>query len=157
MARDRVHCAQYDAGATRVTDSYTTGSVVNGAGTFAPVVETYTGSSAAEIPGPRLPRREVWFELPPEYPEFRVKVWVNYPRRMNDELVTGDPERIVGVLRQIVLEHNGWRDVDGTPFPSPTTAQFWDTIPDELAAAVIVMLREQVGKLASSLVTRSGR
>jgi hypothetical protein len=107
--------------------------------------------------GPRLPRREAWIELPPEYPGFRVKVWVNYPRRLNDELASGESERIVGVLRQIVLEHNGWSDTDGTPFPQANTAAFWDAIPDELAAAVIVLVREQVGKLAGSLVTRSGR
>lgn len=110
-----------------------------------------------EPAGPRLPRREVWFELPSEYAGFRVKVWVNYPRRFNDDLVTGDSGKIVAVLRQIVLEHNGWCDFDGTPFPTADTAEFWAAIPDELASAVIVLLREQVGKLASSLQTRNPR
>ena len=138
-----------------MTESYTAGSVINGFASSSPPQQTF--SSAAEIPGPRLPRREVWFDLPDEYAGFRVKVWVNYPRRFNGELATGDSERIVAVLRQIVLEHNGWLDVDGTAFPAASSLEFWDAIPDELAAAVIILMREQVGKLASSLATRSAR
>jgi hypothetical protein len=107
--------------------------------------------------GPRLPRREAWIELPPEYPDFRVKVWVNYPRRFNDEIRSGDQQRTTEVLRQVVLEHNGWSDVDGTPFPAPTTAEFWDAIPDELLLVVVNLLVQEMGKLGTSIQTRSAR
>jgi hypothetical protein len=107
--------------------------------------------------GPRLPRREMWLDLPPEYPDFRVKVWVNYPRRLNDELKSGDEQRLVGVLRQIMLEHNGWSDADGTPFPPPTTEEFWAAIPNELLAAMVVAWSDELGKVNTSLMTRSGR
>lgn len=108
--------------------------------------------------GPRLPRREQWIDLPEQYyPGFRVKVWVNYPRRLNDELRSDEEPRVMAALHQIVLEHNGWRDTDGTPYPPATGDEFWHVIDNELAAVVIVLVNEQVGKLALSLRTRNGR
>ena len=107
--------------------------------------------------GPRIPRRKEWIELPEEYPGFKVLVWTNYPRRLNDELSSGDQDRMRAALLQIVLEHNNWCGEDGQPFPPANEAAFWDVIPDELAASVIVLLTLQVGKLATSLRTRPGR
>lgn len=108
--------------------------------------------------GPRLPRREEWLDLPEDaYPGFKVKVWVNYPRRFNDDLTSRDSARMRAMLMQVILEHNGWCDSDGVPLAQPGEPKFWDDVPDELAAAVIVLLQEQVGKLASSLSTRSAR
>jgi hypothetical protein len=107
-------------------------------------------------------------------------------------------------LLQIVREHNGWLDFDGTPFPAATDtgefctkahpegpcpeamnapvvpateeeiekaesgvvltgphgqrrAGFWEAIPDELAAAVIVLARLESGKLATSLIPNQRR
>ena len=136
-----------------------TDTVIAGVNGMPPATWTNTNGTqfAPEPAGPRLTRREVWFDLPDEYAGFRAKVWVNYPRRLNDDLATGDSGKIVAVLRQIVLEHNDWRDYDGAPFPPASTAEFWAAIPDELAAAVIILLREQVGKLAASLQARNPR
>lgn len=118
-----------------------------------PEAAVVTGATS----GPRLPRREVWIDLPPEYEGCRIKVWVNYPRRLNDELASQETERVSRALRQIVVEHNSWSESDGTPLPSATTPEFWQAISDELAATIIILVREQVGKLATSLTTRSGR
>lgn len=108
--------------------------------------------------GPRLPRREEWLDLPEDaYPGFKVKVWVNYPRRLNDDLTSRDKARMTAVLLQVVLEHNGWCDTDGSPLPAANDARFWDDIPDELAGAVLSLLFKQVGKLGYSLSTRSER
>lgn len=107
--------------------------------------------------GPRLPRREVWVDLPDEYPGFQVQFWVNYPRRLNDDLRSGDDGRILSALQQVVVGHNGWCDGDGAPFPPGSSKEFWDAIPDELAATLIILLMEQVGKLAASLRAKNGR
>jgi hypothetical protein len=120
--------------------------------------ETHTAEPAPPPAGPRLPRREAWADLPEDaYPGFKVKFWVNYPKRLQAELRSGDEQRIDKALRQIVLEHNGWCDEDGKPYPQASAQAFWETIPDELAATLITLLGEQVGKLAASLRQRSGR
>jgi hypothetical protein len=107
--------------------------------------------------GPRIPRREEWLELPEEYAGFKVLVWVNYPRRLNDELSSGDQERIKAALLKVVLAHNDWCDEDGAPLPRASDEGFWEAIPDELAASIIVLLTVTVGKLAASIRARSTR
>jgi hypothetical protein len=115
-------------------------------------------SQAIHAAGPRLPRREEWLDLPEEaYPGFRIKVWVNYPHRLTSELRSGEQERVMGALRQMVLEHNGWCDYDGAPLPPAASGEFWELVPDELAGAVLVLLQAQAGKLAFSLSARSVR
>jgi hypothetical protein len=107
--------------------------------------------------GPRLPRRESWLELPDEYAGFRVKVWVNYPRRLNDELTSQDAPRVTAALRQIVLEHNDWLDFEGKPLAPAASDEFWRDVPDELAATVLMLLMGQVGKLAASVMPTRAR
>lgn len=124
--------------------------------------------------GPRIPRREMWMDLPGEYGEvgMRVRIWVNYPRSIQNNLMSSDEKLTKAALLQIVLEHNGWTDFDGEPFPAASDAGevctaehpegepcpgvirpgFWEAIPDELAAAVIVLARLESGKLATSLI-----
>lgn len=110
------------------------------------------------VSGPRLPRREVWLDLPQEaYPGFKIKVWVNYPRKLNDELSSRDQARMQSALRQMVVEHNNWCDSEGAPFPVANSDAFWEALPDELAAAIIVLLSAEVGKLAASLTARNTR
>lgn len=134
-----------------VTSEYET-TTTNGAAVRSPSLEAAPAGPTLPL-GPRLPRRELWLELPQEeYPGFRIKLWVNYPRRLNSELSAGSNERMLEALQQIVLEHNGWLDIEGEPLPPATSAEFWQIIPDELAAAVIALLGNEVGKLASSLV-----
>lgn len=154
-------------------------------------VETATASAApvtraASPPpapaGPRAPRRELWLDLPPEYPGFKVRLWVNYPARYMTVVQNGgQPDTLArlreledadgaeaaekraalqeqalaesrAMLGQIVLEHNGWCDADGTPYPPPTSPDFWEDISTELAAAILALLQAETMKLPSSLM-----
>jgi len=119
----------------------------------------------------RIPRREDWIDLPDEYGEagMQVRLWLNYPVHLKQDLFGGDDQKTKAALRQIVLEHNGWTDFGGNPYPpcdqaevpaaddQPAVPGFWEAIPDELAAAILVLVRIEAGKLAVSLVSRPRR
>ena len=107
--------------------------------------------------GPRIPRREVWIDFPPEYPGFRVKVWLNFPARMLDDLRSGDVDRMRKTLFKVVLEHNGWVDEDGEPYPPPTDEDFWTTIPTEVGVTIIALINIEVTKLPNSLAAANRR
>jgi hypothetical protein len=145
-----------------ITSEYEADSVspgTNGTGTSLQVAQAPSPVPAPPS-GPRLPKRLVWLDLPEEaYPGFKVKVWVNAPQRLFTGLTEAtDADAIKGVLCQLIVEHNGWLDFDGNPLPPAADSRFWDEIPNELAAAVIVMLQGEVGKLATSLqMPRRGR
>jgi hypothetical protein len=113
------------------------------------------GTAPLVSAGPRIPRREAWMDLPEEYAGFRFRGWSNFPSRLGSEIRSGDQERIRAALLQIVLEHNGWCDSDGTPLPPAHDPAFWDAVPDELAIAVITLLTVDVGKLGASIRKRS--
>lgn len=127
-------------------------------GTAGASVPSEAGPVATPIPpGPRLPRREQWLPLPDEYPDFEVRVWVNYPQRLDRDLKSNDEQRIRTALQQIVLDHNGWVDDRGEPFPPASDPQFWADVPTELAVTCIALVGLQSGKLAASLRARSAR
>ena len=119
--------------------------------------------------GPQIKRRETWVDLPDEYEGFKFKVWVNAPARVWNELnpatsdETSDEDAAAreataqAALRQIVLEHNGWLDFDGQPFPPADDPAFWETIPTELAACVLVAARVEMGKLPNSIAPQKRR
>lgn len=116
------------------------------------------GTAVVRPLGPQIQRRDAWLDLPQdEYPGFRVKVWVNYPRRLATEIGSGDEARMRAALLEIVTEHNGWCDYDGQPYPPATDPAFWTAIPDELAAVAIVSIREAAGLLPKSLAANWGR
>lgn len=101
---------------------------------------------------PVLQRREQWVDLPQEeYPYFKVKLWVNYPQKLNADLNSGDQERMAAALGRIVLEHNGWCDEETRPYPPASERAFWEAIPDELAAVLLVLVRQESLKLPKSL------
>jgi hypothetical protein len=87
---------------------------------------------------PRAPRREVEMTVP-GYPGFTVWVWANYPQSillgMKDESLPEEDK--IGLMRRVVLEHNGWCDAEGEPYPPATDVAFWRTIPQELANVLI--------------------
>lgn len=115
------------------------------------------------------PRIERWLDVP-DYPGYRVKLWVNYPRHLRSTLTTQDLEgaeglegeelaayaaelkaKLEGVLAAIVLEHNGWPDEDGNVLPQPSTPGFWDLVPDQhLANIVMTLAREAPSLLPNS-------
>lgn len=114
-------------------------------------------------PGVRIPRRTEWMVLPwrdlfPDDPEpaggLRFRCWVTYPRRLIDDIRSGDEDRMKAALRQIVLEHNGWIGDDGNPLPPATDERFWDEIPDSIGGAIIAAVQAEVGKAAASVMRR---
>src|SRR4051812_40815396 len=80
--------------------------------------------------GPRERQRVEWLDLPAdsEYAEFKVKAWTNYPQRLMTELGSNEPERVRPALQKIVLEHNGWIDQEGEPYPLASSPDFWEAI-----------------------------
>lgn len=122
------------------------------------LVEQLNGHSADPVPGggPRIPRREKWIDLPDEYAGFRARVWLNFPQRLKAEFQSGEQERQAAALSKIVLEHNGWCDEEGVPFPPAADPAFWDAVPDELAACVLILLDQEMAKLPNSLRAKKG-
>lgn len=117
--------------------------------------------SAAMPAAPRIPRREAWVDLPDAYAGFRARVWVNAPQRLWNDVASGDEARAKSALGQIVLEHNGWLDFDGLPYPPATDPQaLWDAVPTELAAVVMAAAQLEMARLPNSMAPqkrRSGR
>jgi len=117
------------------------------------------GTVATAVSGPRVRRREVWADLPSEaaesYPDFRMKLWANFKRSLLDEINSGDNDRVSAALCRIVLEHNGWYDEDGQPYPPASTAAFWDAIPTELAALIVIVIQREATRLPNSLLRMS--
>lgn len=115
------------------------------------------------------PRIERWVDVP-DYPGYQVKLWVNYPRHLRTMLTAEDLEaaeglegqqleayaaelkaKLEGVLAAIVLEHNGWPDEEGMTLPSPQTPGFWDLLPDQhLANIVMSLARDAPAQLPNS-------
>jgi hypothetical protein len=102
------------------------------------------------------PRVERWADVP-DYPGYRVKLWINHPRRLRDafappegiddlageELEGYVAERKAGIeqaLAAIVLEHNGWPDSNGDVMPQPSMPGFWDDLEDQHLANVVPWL-----------------
>lgn len=99
-----------------------------------------------------MPRRIEWVDVEPaEYPEFKARVWVNFPQKLSLEINSGDNERASVAMRAIVLEHNGWLDEDGEPYPAAGEAGFWDAIPLRLAVLTIARVRAVTTELPNSL------
>lgn len=129
----------------------TTGAVVN-----APAPP---GTPAPAAVGPRLPKRTLWVDLPERtpdgdvaYPGFKVRVWVNFPARLAEQLKTGTEEEKADVLRRIIVEHNGWCDDEGSPFPAADDPAFYQQIPTELAVLIVVSIQEAMVRFPNSLL-----
>lgn len=107
--------------------------------------------------GPQVKRREVWVELPAEYEGFRFRVWVNAPSKVWNELTGPDEKQSLEALQQLVLEHNGWLDFDGQPYPPAGEKKFWEEIPTELAACMLVATQVEMQKLPNSIAPQRRR
>ena len=92
--------------------------------------------------GPRAPHIEAWVDIE-EYPEHKARVWVNFSASLMAEMNSRDQERIYAALRQIVLEHNGWLDENGTPYPPANDPAFWDALPIHLASRAMQAVMER--------------
>ena len=98
-------------------------------------------------------------ELPGEYEGFRFRVWLNAPTRIWNQLTgeaSGEAE-MHEALRQLVLEHNGWLDFEGNPYPPAGEAKFWEEIPTELAACILSAAQVEMQKLPNSIAPQRRR
>lgn len=108
--------------------------------------------------GPQIQRRERWLELPDEYEGFRIKIWLNAPTKLWMALMDSQDEKAAqAAAERLVLEHNGWLDFDGNPYPPPSDAAFWEEIPTELAAAVLALAQVAMQDLPNSLAPTKRR
>lgn len=111
-------------------------------------------SVEAVLAGPRIPRREVWVDLPEEYPGMKILVWVNAPNRVVAKLDTGDEAQIREGLKELIIAHNGWLNEDGTKaLPQINEDSFWDdeAIGPELAMVTVATAAQAVRALPNSL------
>jgi hypothetical protein len=123
-------------------------------------------------------RREIWVDLPPEYPGYRARLWVNFPTRLLEEPGTimkknedGEEEfdreanelAMRKALKAIVLEHNGWPDASKEPdqdgnypvLPQPEDDRFWEEISNE-QVTILMALANRESQALPNLV-RSGK
>lgn len=107
--------------------------------------------------GPQIKKRLTWIKLPDEYEGFEAQIWVNAPTKYWNMLGTGDEDAIIDGVRHIVLEHNGWLDFDGEPYPPASEAAFWEEIPSELAACILMAAQAEVQRLPNSLAPNNRR
>lgn len=126
------------------------------AGTSQPAVAPGPLTPVPEPAGPRAPRILDWVEIP-DYPGFRAKVWVNYPDRLKREAASGDEQRSLAALQQILLDHNGWLDDEGRPYPPASDPAFWDEIGLHLAVRIQRAIQGKVLEAPTSATARSGR
>lgn len=107
----------------------------------------------------RLSRREVWIKLPGEYEGFEIKVWANAPAKLWQSIRGGEEnqDEALAALSEIMLEHNGWEGFDGEPLPPPSDKEFWEAIPTELAAAIMIVANEEAMTLPNSLAPTKRR
>jgi hypothetical protein len=125
----------------------------NGATHSSPDTVVDSPSSAT---GPRAKRRVRWVDIEDEaYEGFKFRMWVNYPQSFDTKIKPGaSEEEIAEVLNKVFLEHNGWCDEEGTPYPAANHPNFWNVIPNELAAAIVTLIRLEGTKLSNLLMQK---
>lgn len=125
--------------------------------------------------GYQFSRRFEWVNLDEQvYPGMQFKMWVNFPKKLDIDMSSGEVDRVANALATIVVEHNGWRDFDNNLYAQPNVYTertvfeeddqgnktsrivqdypFWDEIPDEIAQLIIVQLHIAVQKLPNSAI-----
>jgi hypothetical protein len=116
---------------------------------------------AAASSGPRIPMHTEWLPLPGDWGEagMKVLVWTDYPNRLWAKLQNpGNANGLEQTLRALVLEHNGWREADGTPLPDAQADGFWwsEGVSMELLDVVRGVLLDLPLAAARSRRTRPG-
>ena len=56
----------------------------------------------------------------------------------------------INFFRLVVLEHNGWADEDGTPYPPVTDPAFFDALPQEMGNLMATAIKEAFTTLPNS-------
>lgn len=96
------------------------------------------------------PRHDAWVDVP-GYPGFKARVWTNPTRRNDLALASDDEATKVAAFRELLLEHNGWCDADGEPYPPTDAATFFEDVSTELLGCALVAIREATQDLPNSL------
>lgn len=113
------------------------------------------------------PRIERWLDVP-DYPGYRVKLWINYPRHLKsafdppegledlegealESYIAERKAAIEGALAAIVLGHNGWPDEDGNVLPQPSDPTMWELADQHLANVVMTLAYKAPSQLPNSL------
>lgn len=105
---------------------------------------------------PILIKRTPWVKLIAPYEGFELRCWVNFPRRIRTQFQNAkNEEEVLQVLQIVVLEHNGWLKEDGEPMPPPSSAEFWELMPDETFAIFLSLFREEIDRIPNSLQGRN--
>jgi hypothetical protein len=104
-----------------------------------------------ESTGPRPPKRVREVDVP-EYPGFKLTIWVNHPQILYDQMLSGENTASLAAANEIFIAHNGWCDFNGKPYPSIGTDEFWAEIPNELAATMLALVRKEAAELPNSLL-----
>lgn len=107
--------------------------------------------------GPQIKRRETWVDLPKEYDGFSFRVWLNAPARIWTDLASDKETTAREAIQKLVLEHNGWLDFDGKPYPLASDPKFWEEIPTELAACMLAASQAEIQKLPNSMAPQRRR
>lgn len=109
-----------------------------------------------QVQGKQVRRKEGWVKIDDDaYPDFNFKMWINYPQKYDDAIkTTATPDEIRETLGKIVLAHDGWLDEEGMPYPPANTPEFWKSIPNELAAAIITLVRLEATNLPNLLMEK---
>jgi len=115
-----------------------------------PVVAPPAASQAngTAPPGPKIPRTELWRELPEPYQEFRLKFWFDHPAGIMANL-DGD-DAINQAVARVFLEHNGWQDDQGV-LPPPSDPEFVNRCPTHLLVTAFGMVRQATTTLPNSM------
>lgn len=132
-----------------------------------------TGQLEAPAPGPVYVRRDIppaptqagkviqrhgWIAVPNAekygYDGFMVYAWLNFPHWYAEAARGPDVAAAKKALNEIILQHNGWKDPSGEEYPQPNAElpdgalDFWDSIPDELAACLLTLTNLEAAELS---------
>ncbi len=93
----------------------------------------------------RMPRIVEWLDVP-EYPGFKARCWINPPKRLAADINSADEPRVRAVLKEIILEHNGWADDTGVPLPPAQDAGFWDELGGHLMTCLMAAIAQRANQ-----------
>lgn len=108
---------------------------------------------------PKWGKRVSWLDLPETadspYKGLKIRVWTNYPNKLDQDMANRQDQQLArDAMKKIFLEHNNWPDPDDEEkvLAPPTTDEFWEKIPNDLAGALIVVLQTEATRYPNSLM-----
>jgi hypothetical protein len=111
------------------------------------------------IPHPsRWGKRYAWLELPEPYEGFQMRIWVNYPNKLDQDIAAGGDSRR-NALKAIFVQHNNWPDIEDETklLEQPSEDAFWNKIPNELLGILIAGLNLEVSRIPKLMVQNANK